>query len=279
MENNFINFEKVKRSIEVMFNQYNGLVNICVPAKLEVSPIKTEICRAGYTAYPNIIIIYPTNIFTIYNYDIKKCIIVIIETIIHELFHIDQLINTTKILEDNEYRNNIESAVEFMTYTFITNNINLIVQNTNNLFRNINITNDDVINTILCKKRFNSINNFSWYNRKNIYDHIIIGVINMVGSDYGAELLDELINCFENQSKDLIFEINGNKLIILYKDELGESYIVDINTYNNFIYESYFKYFHHIISRNECGFREDNNSITLVINTKRDTNNMVSILN
>lgn len=281
MKNNMrekIDFELTKEVIEKIFNQYNGLINICVPAKLEVSPITAENGgKAGDTVYPNIVILYPVNIFEFYNYNTKACIVCIIETIIHELFHIDQLINTTILPTNQNYYNEIESAVDFMVYTFINNNIDMIVSNTNSLFSRRVIDCFDLCQYCNSFSRFNNTPNFSWYNRKNIYDHIIMGVINMVGNDYGSTLIGKLIECFETQSKNVLFEINGDVLPILYNDNF-DWYIVDINTYNKFMYDSYFKFRHHTINKNECGFKENDNSITLVINTKQNINTMVSII-
>ena len=59
-----LNYEEIKKLIEGLFNKYNGLVNICVPARLEISPIRTlNNHRAGDTVYPNTVIVYSTNNF------------------------------------------------------------------------------------------------------------------------------------------------------------------------------------------------------------------------
>lgn len=270
-------FKSSKELIKAIFNQYNGLINICVPAELEVSAITMNGNKAGDTVYPNKVIIYPVNIYNFYKYNTKACIVCIVETVIHELFHIDQLINTTILPTNINYCNEIESAVDFMVYSFINNNLDMIVSNTNSIFGKEVISKFDLVQYCTSLNRFNAVNNFSWYNRKNIYDHIIIGVINMVGSDYGSTLIGKLIERFETQSKNVLFEINGDILPILYTDAF-DWYIVDINTYNKFIYDSYFKFRHHTINKNECGFKENDNSVTLVINTKQDTNNMVSVV-
>ena len=100
-----LNYEEIKKLIEGLFNKYNGLVNICVPARLEISPIKTlNSNKAGDTAYPNTVIIYPTNIIN-YSSSTEELISYIAETVIHELYHIDQLIDTTKINSDYAYNN------------------------------------------------------------------------------------------------------------------------------------------------------------------------------
>ena len=270
-----LNYEEIKKLIEGLFNKYNGLVNICVPARLEISPIRTlNNHRAGDTVYPNTVIIYSTNIIN-YSSSTEELITYIAETVIHELYHIDQLIDTTKINSDYAYNNSIESAVDFMTYTFITNNFNDITNTINSILGYNVIKANSILYYYTSFSKFNSTNNFYWYNRKNIYDHIIIGFINMLGPA-ASSMCAKLIECFETQ-KTVTLKINNNILPITWLDLQDDSYmIININVYNEFVYDNYFKWHHHTLNLKEIKINENDYCATFVINTVKDFNYMIS---
>ena len=105
-----------------VFNLYNGRINVFnKPAKLNIEwALRYNSNNGGSARNPSNITIYPEVIRRAvadeyhFWYNLIVCVI-------HELFHVDQVICYPKLMYDEAYKNIIESAVEMETYLFIAN--------------------------------------------------------------------------------------------------------------------------------------------------------------
>ena len=106
-----------------VWNYYNGKINVIIPAILEIDYSYDESSTmVGIQYYPDLVIIYPIQMIKIFHNNIHLLLQSIIETIIHELYHIDQF-KLESQTTNPEYVNIIERQVEFQTNCYIMNNI------------------------------------------------------------------------------------------------------------------------------------------------------------
>lgn len=245
--------------INQVFNYFNGHINICNPSEIEAIYIKDSSAnQAANTWYPNKIKIYP---YTIYNYsqNFDEFCVLIVESIIHELYHADQIIFMDRVMRgDVEYINNIESAVEFMTYSYIMNNLSFIQYAIAQYYAVIDI---EDIKRYCCNKP-SAI--YYPYERKTYVDHILLSLPAMIPS-LSSLYISELMPYFEDENSKIIFMLNGNFLTI--KD--GNNF-EDINIFNHFIYEYYCKFNHTKLSKiDDVSLSlQDDNSIVFRIKFK-----------
>ena len=223
----FIN--ETNQFIEMVFNYYNGRINTFNRAVLKIEWVITPSRIIGQTRNPNIVTIYPLVIF--YISDEKTMKYLIIESIIHELYHIDQNINYRMMVSNRKYLYSIESAVEKQTNLYILNNSNEIY----------NIFGVSIIDGYQIYK----INQFNdgVYIKKNWYDHII----NMISEIFIINNLpNDLENNIRNTNKNINIRINNDMIILRSNTKL-----LSIENINNFFYDKYFKYTTYKISRLE----------------------------
>ena len=219
-----VNYKEVNDFIEKVFNYYNGKINILNPnVILEINWINGDCKLYGSLCTPGRIIIYIKSILNnphIKNFtDIK---IVVIETIIHELFHADQNINFEKYYYDNEYKNNIENAVQRQSYIYMASHIIEI----KNIF--------DI--DIDFKFTYNLIYNYEYapYIKFNDIDYIASLLENILG----IKTYNEIVNYISNRIINSVLLYLNQKCIYLIKD----GYLCDIAVINDFLYENYFIY-------------------------------------
>ena len=96
------------------FNYYNGKINqVNYPARLEIQWANLHgSYQAAYTSLPNKLCINAQLIFNYYENNIAQIYYEILESIIHELHHMDQIIDYSRVKYDIDYVNYIECAVE-----------------------------------------------------------------------------------------------------------------------------------------------------------------------
>lgn len=124
-ENDKIN--EVNKFIRKVFNTFNGIINPINHAVLDINCAELVNTNAGgYSKMPNIVIINTVVIMRYNDYD-EKCIkACVVETIIHELFHTDQIIDYNRYGSDADYTQYIEHSCQVMTYLFMSTNTNII---------------------------------------------------------------------------------------------------------------------------------------------------------
>lgn len=119
--------EIINDFITEVFSSFNGVVNPINMAVLDINWANLINTNAGgYSKMPNIVIINAAVILRYNDYDeqcVKSCIV---ETVIHELFHCDQIIDYRRYGSDADYTNYIEHACQVMTYLFMSTNMGLI---------------------------------------------------------------------------------------------------------------------------------------------------------
>lgn len=227
-ENN--NMDYLNSFINHVFNIYNGRINICNPSEIEPIYIKdSSDNRAANTWYPNKVKIYPYNIYN-YAENFDQFCVLIVESIIHELYHADQIIFWNKVVSgDIDYINKIENAVEFMTYSYVMNNLSEIQYLIAQYYSVIDF--EDI-------KRYctNKATMYYPYERKTYVDHILLSLTSMIPA-LSSIYINTLLSQFEDENSKIIFMLNGNFLTIKDKD-----YFEDINVFNHFIYEYYCKF-------------------------------------
>lgn len=260
---------------KIIFDYFNhtGKINVMVPAKLVVSPITTsDITLAGQCMYPNTVYIYPVNIER-YTPTIKGYIIENVETIIHELFHVDQLyVSSAKITYD------VENSVEFMTHEYIMNHLLEIKDLINYTFSSNIIEDENEIKHYITPYKVSNNSKFSWYNRKCEYDHILVAIINMLGVEDSQPYIIKIYD-YLDKGYGLNYIINDTLIKILWMEN-NEMKIINVNDFNNLMYESYFKDYQHYINMNnvKLDIDENNKVITFKLNA-RGQNTMCEIVN
>lgn len=231
---------KINDFILRVFNFYNGRINICNRARLQIEWINNHTSVAGSTKNPNVVIIYPL-VIEKYSDSEYKFYYIILETIIHELHHIDQVINYPLMVCDTNYLARIECAVEEQTAIYIANN-------KQEIFENFGINIDYINSTIL-----NNINKYAGfsYNRRRYIDHLIIILREIDALSSSKELCNYICNF--NEYKRIIININGSTI-----DRYD-----DISLTNQFFYDNYFKY--SLFQNVNMVFNECNNELYITI--------------
>lgn len=215
-----VDIDKATGFITKVFNFYNGRINTFNPARLQIEWIYNSTNAAGQTKNPNIILIYPL-IIAKYSDSEYQFYYILLETIIHELYHIDQIIDYPLMVFDNYYLARIECAVEEQTNIYLANN-------KQEIFENFGIDVNMVNNTILA-----NINKYAGvlYHRKRSIDHLFV-------------ILKEVdaLSITKNNLKGILYEYNINNISIIINDEVCNTNIDNINLINDFFYHMYFKY-------------------------------------
>ena len=211
-----VNYKEVNDFIEKVFNYYNGKINILNPnVILEINWINGD--YLGEFIQPNFLMIYPYKILEICN-TIDYIKLRIIEIIIHELFHADQLLfNIYYKKDNNEYENNIENAVQRQTSIYIASHIIEI----KNIF-GINKTPE--FDTL-----YNHIYDFDYaaYIKNDCITHILHLLETLTDRSTVSDIAEIYLSEIDLR---IILYINNNSIILVDND-----YICDITTFNNFI--------------------------------------------
>lgn len=107
-----------------VFNYYNGRINICCNAKLNIEWI-SNFSRLGDFSLPNTVTVY-LGVITKNFTGVEEAKSIIIMTILHELHHADQFIDYPQMYIYQEYQRDIEGQVELLTMNYIASHINEI---------------------------------------------------------------------------------------------------------------------------------------------------------
>lgn len=215
--------EEINSFIIKVFNYYNGKINPINKAVLDINWADLANCNdGGYSRPPNIIVINPL-VISRYNEDIIDLKISIISTIIHELYHTDQVINYTLYAVDANYNKCIEFACEMETIIYIAGH-------------QIEINNVFGLDIYFDKQQYDKMISY-WhvpgvrYQRRYYHEHIFMCIDNMCAfsKEVGMDLHKNIRNAITND-KSIILEINKAAIFISYKGEL-----MDINKFNELI--------------------------------------------
>lgn len=224
--NNYVN--SVNEFINQIFSYYNGRINMCNKAVLHIDwAILQSRTVLGTSTNPNIVTIYPRVVerFTHDAFDYYFCLL---ETIIHELYHTDQIIDYRRMQSNRSYMKTIEDAVETQTVLYIANHLNELSQ------FGFDVNPDYV------KHRMDYCT-YAPYHRRKYIDHIFIIFTEMLSTalpeEESVKFYNNFKECFKYPDTSFVFKINGITLVVKDKD-----YFIDIGSFNLRIYDIFFKY-------------------------------------
>ena len=230
-----INFNKenVNNLILNVFNFYNGRINVFNKAVLDVNwANQWDSYNGGYSRLPNIVIINPLVIARHAN-SIYDMYVMIIETIIHELYHTDQFIEYARMNMDKDYNDKIEAATECQTMIYIVNHTKEIFDN----FSIKIIIKNEVIQKIM--NHWDSYNHF--YHRRKLYDQLYmcvsIGFYRQYAIRNNVKYADMLYDTIKNMivnNKKIILNIGEDNLVIC-----DGNYKCTFEDINNIFYKYY----------------------------------------
>ena len=210
-----VDLNELNNFIIKVFNYYNGKINIINKAVLDINwanLINTN--DAGYSKPPNLIIINPMVIVRFCNGDEVSIKTNIIETIIHELYHTDQLINYKLYLSDNNYRVFIENACEIQTAIYISGHLKEISEL---LQMNIAFSNKA---GFYKRMQYYDLPGIK-YQRRYYHDHIFLCIHEICNFDKDiAEIIyDYIKNNVENRD-NIIININNEVVNVCINNNL-----------------------------------------------------------
>lgn len=218
-----IDYNELNDFIIKVFNYYNGRINVINKAVLDINWANLMGSSfGGFSRLPNIVSI---NIMTITRFydNINYIKFGIIETIIHELHHTDQLINYPLYMSDMNYNKFIEYACEVQTTIYIAGHI----QEIHDVF-GVNVSvNSNVYDRCMANWDLQGVK----YQRRYYHDHIymcIDEIINLNKED-GMKLYQKINNEI-NLKNSMYLSINDDTIKICSDNEL-----IPIEQFNNFI--------------------------------------------
>lgn len=252
------NKKAINDFIYKVFNYYNGKINYFNKARLYIEWAElNSISNAGTSRNPNLITIFPKVIMR-YNqqYDIFNFYYSIINTIIHELYHMDQIIDYVKMKTDIKYMEYIERAVETQTVIYISNHIKEISDNFGiEIYDNNSYFNNEIA-------YWN--NGYSYFRRK-YDDHLIILLNEIIANAINTKPLFDAIryNILTNTGK-ISITINDFKILIQ-----SDGILINVDDINRMLYEHYFKYDYRYRTNIDINIQNKNNTndINIIINT------------
>lgn len=224
---NIENREEINTFINNVFNYYNGRINRIIPSIIEINwCILENSTNAGVTTTAKIVRIFPMVIARCVRSknQLKSMLLV---TIIHELYHVDQYIIPSRLEYDQEYVKSIEFPVEFMTWCYILNHEYEISQFIDFNFSIKGIM--DFINTY-------SLNQYR-YHRTTYIDYlccVIDDICRFFDNEFYNYIKTILCEAF-NSDKDMKLIINNNSIFIK-KNNIYE----DIKKVQIFLHNNYF---------------------------------------
>lgn len=231
MENN--NIKEIIDFTNTVFNYYNGKINIVnSKAVLDINLIDNNDMVLGFSKLPNIVSI---NIGAIINLCKSRGLnykLSIIEIIIHELYHTDQIIDYSKYMNDIMYCTYIENACDLQTYIYMAGNLNeisyLIGYDCNLYYNNLR----KQITYYACKN--------AYYYRRYYNDHLLMCLKNLLGIN-----AQEILNIINNINNYNIIDLRINNEIINIKRYENKIAIEELNArllnYSTTIYDIYIR--------------------------------------
>lgn len=212
-----------------VFNLYNGRINVFnKPAKLNIEwALRYNSNNGGSARNPSNITIYPEVIRRAvadeyhFWYNLIVCVI-------HELFHVDQVICYPKLMYDEAYKNIIESAVEMETYLFIANHQYEIAQSTGFDDR---IRYDQYYDAIKDKFETGIL-----YQRRDYHSHMVSILQDMLFTEKHP-VIDQFNLIFSDMRTNITMRINNLEFMLKIGPEA-----MPIDQFNNIVDEEFFKF-------------------------------------
>lgn len=220
-----IDYNEINDFIIKVFNYYNGRINPINKATLDINWANQMASNVGgYSRLPNIVIINPMVIIRFYNNDEFTIKIAIIETIIHELYHSDQILNYKLYASDINYNKFIEHSCEVQTILYVVGHLQEIY----NTF--------GVDACLSSKKDYRKWLNYwdlpgTTYQRRYYYDHIFMCIDDMCSID--IEVVNDVYNFIKSNienKNNIIININNERINVCL-----DGVIMPIDEFNKII--------------------------------------------
>ena len=223
---NIENREEINTFINNVFNYYNGRINRIIPSIIEINWCMLEnSTNAGVTTTAKIVRIFPMVIARcVRNKNQLKSMLLV--TIIHELYHVDQYIVPSRLEYDQEYVKSIEFPVEFMTWCYILNHEYEISQ-----FIDFNFSIKGIMDFV------NTYSSYPYrYHRITYIDYlccVIDDICRFFDDEFYNYIKSILYEAF-NSDKDMKFIINNNSIFIKKNNNYEDIRKVQIFLHNNY---------------------------------------------
>jgi len=224
---------EINEFINLVFNFYNGKINTFNRAVLNIDwSGQMDNDNAGTTSNPNLVYIFPAVILRHFpdmywaKYNLLTCII-------HELHHVDQFINYTRMRTDYKYKEEIEAVVEMETYLYIANHQHEI----ENRFGIRDLVPRDQYYSLLSQQGFET---GKLFHRRTYLSHMISIIYDLVITS--PETLNRLINefslVFNHPDSTILVKIN-NSIEFVLKNKLE---CMPISQLNDILTQYYFRF-------------------------------------
>lgn len=255
-----IDRNKINDFVIKVFNYYNGRINLINNnAILDINQcnlIGGDI--GGYSVLPNIVKINPLVVIRFYKTEnmIKAGLI---ETIIHELYHTDQIINYQLYMADYNYKNFIEHSCQLQTAIYIAGHM----QEINNIF-GVNFMDTIDYHKYIESWYYPGVN----YERRYFHDHIFMCIDNLCNfnKDISKSIYDFVVDTIKNK-KSIIININDKVLKVCMN-----GIMIPIDDFNK-----YMSTYHNYTGSWDCNYHiydANNGDLYININLKACTNIM-----
>ncbi len=256
---NIENREEINTFINNVFNYYNGRINRIIPSIIEINWCMLEnSTNAGVTTTAKIVRIFPMVIARcVRNKNQLKSMLLV--TIIHELYHVDQYIVPSRLEYDQEYVKSIEYPVEFMTWCYILNHEYEISQ-----FIDFNFSIKGIMDFV------NTYSSYPYRYHRTTYIDYLCCVIDDICRFYDNQFYDYVKSAIFDgfkSNKDIQIIINDNSIFIK-KNNIYE----DIKKVQIFLHNNYFAN----RCRGDVNMEIENRCDTIVINIKAKLYNIIA---
>ena len=219
--------QKVNDFITRVFNYYNGRINIFNLAVLQIEwSLRLDSTNGATARNPNIVTIFPL-VTARYSDDIYWFYHNLIISIIHELFHTDQVVCYVRMYEP-EYCKAIESVVEMETYLYIANNQSELQREFGFVDRVPYMNYYPAIESTFETGRL--------YQRRDYRTHCI-AILQDLLHKYTDELINEFDKAFCDMTSVIYCKINDKSFILKNKD-----LCMPVMQLNQILYEEYYRY-------------------------------------
>jgi len=220
---------EVEQFIHYIFNYYNGRINVYNKSKLEINWLRNkETLLGAYSRNPNTVVIYPKTLYR-YTLDENSFKYAILMCIIHELYHQDQDIDYIRMINDIQYKQFIENAVETQTFLHIAYNVHNI-QNTFGIISPIDPnTYPDILNKM-------GAYNITAYHRCTYITHFI-SILKDIMHESDNNVINIIREAFINIDSIITIIFNDAKFILKNRE-----FCMPIEQLNDIMEDMFFKY-------------------------------------
>lgn len=222
----------IENVVHQIFDKYNGKINVFNRAMLDIDwgfKLYDQASQlGGITTHPNIVVVYPRVIEAITkNWDEFKYVMLI--TLIHELHHVDQVIDYAKMRHDFEYRMFIESVAETETYMYIAQHCSEIQK----VFGiNCMIPHGEYYEVITRM----GYETGTLFQRRDYISHFILMVQDML-SIHRTDLINRLEDVMTSASTRLMVRLDNIEFYVKWDDKA-----MPLDQLNQLLYDNYFRF-------------------------------------